>query len=410
MALDLKFVHSQFPTLDQNNFVYLDNAGGSLVLKRVVDRVSNHLLKTPVQHGASYSTSIEASNRLSKSAKTIANLIGAVKAEEIIFGPSATILIKLLAESYGKFLTEGDEIIVSEVEHEANRGAWENLSYKGVKIIPWALEDEKYTLSPESLKPLLSEKTKLVVVSHVSNILGAINPIKKITNLVHNHGAKVMVDGVAFSPHRRVDVKALGVDYYVFSFYKLFGPHLACLYGQHETLLKLPGINHKSIDENRVPYKFQPGNPNYELAWGTGGIVEYLKKLGQRTLGNGSGIKASLDEAFEQISNHEQKLTKQLLDFLKTIEDIEIIGPKGSAKKERISIISFIKKGKSSLDIVSELDGKDIGIRYGDFYSINLVKNLNLEKYNGVVRVSIAHYNTTRDIEKLIKVLKPIIK
>jgi cysteine desulfurase family protein (TIGR01976 family) len=396
MSLDVNFARSQFPALTEG-FAYFDNAGGSLVLKTVADRIHEYLLTTSVQTGASYTHSQRASARLTEARTRIALLMGARRPEEIVFGPSATALLQYLARAMAYQFKPGDEVIVTRFDHESNIGAWLGLEALGVVIKFWEIDKQSFEIDLGTLERLLSSRTRLVAVTHVSNILGTINPIAEIARLVHAHGAKIVVDGVAYAPHRAIDVAALDVDYYVFSFYKAYGPHFAALYGRYDDLLALDSLYHYFYGRDKVPGKLEPGNPCYELAWGAAGIVDYFDALGGRT-----GDRAAIERAFAGIATHEAALGETLLAYLRGRNDIQVVGRRDSDPQNRVPTISFKAVGQDSAEIVTEIDKWSIGIRNGDFHARRLVESLDLAGGRGVVRVSMVHYNTIEEVDRLI--------
>jgi cysteine desulfurase family protein (TIGR01976 family) len=396
MSLDVNFARSQFPALTEG-FAYFDNAGGSLVLKTVADRIHEYLLTTSVQTGASYTHSQRASARLTEARTRIALLMGARRPEEIVFGPSTTALLQYLARAMAYQFKPGDEVIVTRFDHESNIGAWLGLEALGVVIKFWEIDKQSFEIDLGTLERLLSSRTRLVAVTHVSNILGTINPIAEIARLVHAHGAKIVVDGVAYAPHRAIDVAALDVDYYVFSFYKAYGPHFAALYGRYDDLLALDSLYHYFYGRDKVPGKLEPGNPCYELAWGAAGIVDYFDALGGRT-----GDRAAIERAFAGIATHEAALGERLLAYLRGRNDIQVVGRRDSDPQNRVPTISFKAVGQDSAEIVTEIDKWSIGIRNGDFHARRLVESLDLAGGRGVVRVSMVHYNTIEEVDRLI--------
>jgi cysteine desulfurase family protein (TIGR01976 family) len=398
MALDLDFVRSQFPAL-ADGFAYFDNAGGSLVLKGVAERVAEYMLTTSVQTGASYVHSQRASARMGEARARIAMMIGARQPEEVVFGPSTTVLCQFLARAMASQLQPGDEVIVTNFDHESNIGAWRGLAAQGVVVREWCIDPATMEIDLAGLKALLGPRTRLVAVTHASNILGTINPIGEIAALVHAAGAELAVDAVAYAPHRAVDVAALDVDYYMFSFYKTYGPHFAVLYGKHERLLKLDGLYHYFYGREVVPGKLEPGNASYEAAWGAAGIVAYLETLG------GPG-RAGVERAFADIAAHEAALAERLLSFLRGRNDIRVVGRPEADAAVRVPTISFKVAGRDSAAIVQAVDGDNIGIRYGDFHSRRLVEALGLAPGNGVVRASMVHYNTLDEVDRLVDSLK----
>jgi cysteine desulfurase family protein (TIGR01976 family) len=301
----------------------------------------------------------------------------------------------------------GDEVIVTNCDHEANIGPWVRMQEKGITVKSWNINPETFRLELDDLDQLMNKNTRLVAFTHVSNILGTINPVKEITRFVHDRGALVCVDGVAYAPHRLVDVKELDVDFYVFSLYKVYGPHYALLYGKQELFEKLPGINHFFIDE--VPYKLQPGNVNYELSYGLLGIADYFLALAGKMEVMEGTMRQKIESVFQAIKDHEEILSEKVLDFLSSKENVQIIGEKSTDKNIRVPTVSFVVRGKKSSDITLETDKEKIAIRYGDFYARRLIESLGLMEQDGVVRISLVHYNTFEEVDNLIHVLDRIL-
>lgn len=399
MSLDVAFARSQFPALE-DGFAYFDNAGGSLVLRNVAERISEYLLTTSVQTGASYEHSQRASSRLQESRAKIARLLGASRPEEIVLGPSTTVLAQFLARAMESQLRPGDEVIVTNFDHESNIGPWRALERRGIVVKEWSIDRDSYEIDLNELERLMTGRTRLVAITHVSNILGTINPIKEIAQRVHARGAEIVVDAVAYAPHRAVNVTDLDVDYYLFSFYKTYGPHFAVMYGKYEKLLELDGLYHYFYGREKVPMKLEPGNTNYELAWGSAGIADYMD-----TLGGGTGDRSAIDRAFDKIAAHETMLGEKLLAYLRDRNDVRIIGRRDSVTERRVPTIAFKVEGRDSAEIVRSVEAARIGIRYGDFHSRRLIEFLGLTDGNGVVRVSMVHYNTSEEVDRLIESL-----
>ena len=395
MALDVDLVRARFPAL-ADGFAYFDNAGGSLVLKDVAERVAEYMLTTSVQTGASYLHSQRASARMAEARARVATWLGARRPEEIVFGPSTTVLAQFLAKSMAGRLRPGDEVVVTDFDHESNIGPWRALEKAGLVVREWRIDRDAMQPDLAALDRLLSPRTRLVAVTHASNILGTINPIAEIARRVHAAGAELVVDAVAYAPHRALDVAGWDVDYYLFSFYKTYGPHLAVMYGKHDKLLELDGLYHYFYGRDKVPAKLEPGNASYEMSWGAAGIVDYLEALG------GGGGRPALDRAFADIATHEAALAERLLGFLRARNDIRIIGERSADPAIRVPTIAFKVAGRDSAAIVAQVDHDPIGIRYGDFHSRRLVENLGLAEGNGVVRASMVHYNTQAEVDRLV--------
>jgi cysteine desulfurase family protein (TIGR01976 family) len=414
MPLDLDFVRSKFPSLE-SDWVFFDNGGGSQILQHVLDRMREYLLTSNVQHGASYSVSQLAGERLHSAQQAMATLINADSPSEIVMAGSTTALLQMLARSFSRILTPGDEIIVTDSDHESNIGPWLELERVGIEIKFWNVAPDNHELHLEDLVPLLGPRTRLVSVTHTSNVFGTINPIRRIADIVHESGALLCVDGVALAPHRAVDVQAMDVDFYAFSFYKCFGPHHALLYGKRSHLLKLPSQNHFFIAEEDIPYKFQPGNVNYELSYAMIGLMDYLDQLAQHN-GNRTGVepgtpvvdRTAVLEAFEMIAEHEEDLGTHLLEFLRGKPNTRIMGLDSADRNKRVSIVSFTVDDVESSEIVRRVDTHKIGIRFGHFYSARLIDALGLPSEEGVVRVSMVHYNTLDEVDRLTEVLDQV--
>lgn len=387
----------------------MDNAGGSQVLGSTVEYISDYLINSNVQLGASYKISALAGDKLGKVTRQVAGLINTSDPKEVVIGSSSTMLLRILSLCISDQWKDGDEVIVTNTDHEANVSCWTDLKEKGIKIKIWKVDPETLELRIEDLEKLLSSHTRLVALTHCSNVLGTINPIKEIGRIVHKAGALICVDGVAYAPHRKVDVQDLDVDFYTFSWYKVYGPHLALMYGKLDLLTKMKGINHYFFKPEDVPYKFQPGNFNFELTYSLRAFPEYLSQLYDVHFPH---LNASEEEkyrkSFDLIAEYEEELATRLLNYLDSVKEIRIIGEKKADAELRVPTISFVHENLKSPEIVGAIDKENIGIRFGDFYAKKLIQDLDLEKYGGVVRVSLVHYNTLEEVDKLIHAFKKI--
>jgi cysteine desulfurase family protein (TIGR01976 family) len=406
--LNLNLIRAEFPALN-DDCVYLDNAGGSQVLKRVADRIRDYLLTTSVQLGASYAQSQAASEKVLSARRTIAELINAYHDEEVVMGGSTTGLMFLLTQAILPSIREGDEIIVTDSDHEANIGGWMRLKNAGATIKIWQVNHDSLTLELADLDRLLTSRTKWVAMTHASNVLGTVNAVADVAKRVHAVGARLCVDAVAYAPHRLVDVQASGADIYVFSFYKVFGPHYAVLWGKRDLLLALPTLNHHFIGPEILPYKLQPGNVNFELSYGCVGIAEYLINVGTQ-LGSVGNNRERMQTAFDHFAKHEDMLAEKLLNYLRGRKNVRIIGHDHISNGNRMPTVSFVVANQSSETIVRHMDKFNIGIRFGDFYAKRLIETLGLQSHGGVVRISIAHYNTADEIDRLIQHLDEALK
>jgi len=410
-VLNLEAVRAEFPAL-AGDTVYLDNAGGSQVLRRVADRIHDYLLTTPVQLGASYGPSRIAGEKVLAARCAVAELINAPHDDEVVMGGATTSLMFLFTQALAEQIRPGDEIIVTDSDHEANIGAWTRLERAGAVLRIWKVNRDTLALELDDLAPLLGPRLKWLAMTWASNILGTINPVAEVARRVHAAGGRLCVDAVAYAPHRLVDVQASGADLVVFSFYKVFGPHYAVMWVERELLLSLPSLNHYFIGPEVIPYKLQPGNVNYELSYGCIGIHDYLCHIG-------GSLGASPDEArtprqrmqaaFDAFAAHEDALAERLLSWLRGKPGVRIVGRPRAGDGQRVPTISFVVPDTAPESIVRYIDRHGIGIRHGDFYARRLIEALGLQDQGGVVRVSIAHYNTAQEIDRLVGHLDEII-
>lgn len=393
-------IRAQFPAL-AGDTVFLENAGGSQVPKVVADRIYDYLVSTYVQLGASYPLSQEAT-RIVDEAHDFVRLMMNGREGEVILGPSTSALLQMLGNCYAKILAPDSAVVVAQTGHEANIGPWKHLARLGFDLRWWEMDPLSYTCSLDRLDALLDDRVALVAFPHVSNLLGEVVDVAAITERAHEAGAKVVVDGVAFAPHRAIDVERWKVDWYAFSTYKVYGPHMGALWGRSDSLAELAGPNHFFIPRDDLPYKFELGGVNHEGCAALLGLRDYIGFLAgvsdAATIG-----REDLEKAFDLMTACELPLQARLIDYLTSREDVRIIGPE-TAGTERVGTISFIHESKSSAEITAEVDRSGIGIRHGHMYAYHLCEAAGLDPDDGVVRVSLVHYNSPDEIERLIAV------
>ena len=406
--LDLAFVRCQFPALEQG-WTLFDNAGGSAPTRSVIDAVAEFMARWPVQIGASYALSAEAERRVRAGHGAMAEWIGAAPGT-VVLGPSTTANLKLLAAALRPLWAEGDKVVVTNLDHEANVGPWRQLEAGGIAIEEWRVRPETGALEVEDLELLLDERTRLVVFTHCSNVTGAVLDVAAVTRKVHEAGALVCVDGVAYAPHRRVEVEAWDVDFYVLSLYKTYGPHMGLLYGKRDHWLEARGQYHFFHAEDEVPYKLEPGNPNHELAAALPRVRDYFLELAEHhSLATGQSPARRLEEAYGLICDHEERLAARLIDYLRSKKGVRILGPVSADAAVRVPTISFLVEGRRSSEIPPQLDRRQIAVRWGHFYAYRLVRDLGLLDQDGLVRVSMVHYNTLEEVDRLISALDNVL-
>ncbi|WP_246711369.1 aminotransferase class V-fold PLP-dependent enzyme [Rhizobium leguminosarum] len=400
-------VRGHFYGLDQG-WILMDNAGGSQILKSGVERINEFFRTAYVQHGGSYALSMQAEAHLWSAREAMALMVNARRPEEILFAGSSTAALGNLAQGLRKSFFPGDEIILTSGDHESNATCWDRLKEFGVVIKTWSFNRETTEFDLDDLKALLSDKTRLVCIHHASNILGLTNPVREIASIVHSVGAKLCVDGVAFAPHRAVDVQALDADYYVFSAYKAYGPHCSVLYGKHELLLELDSIYHHYYGKPDLPFKMEPGDPNYELTASLPAIAEYLCSLAGPS--SHLGKRAALEKGFDAITCHENGLLSKLLAFLSTHPAIQIIGTQKNENSNRLPIVAFRVKDVHAEQVCLAMDKHRIAIRWGKFAANRIFDRLNINDQGGIVRVSLAHYNTLEEVDRLTTALSSVLE
>ena len=410
ISLDVDYVKAQFPAFSDplsSKWSFFENAGGSYVPINVIKHLNNFMTSTKVQPYAEFDISKIAGNNMDKATELFAEMINARK-DEIIIGASTTMNMYVLSNAMKHFIKPGDEIIVTNQDHEANIGAWRRLGSYGAVIKEWKINTENAELEIEDLKALLTNKTKIVAVTHCSNIVGSINNLQSIAKLVHEYNAFLVGDGVSYAPHGLPNVKDLDVDFYTFSLYKTYGPHLGLLYGKKEILNQLPNQNHEFL-EGDVPYTLNPGGPNHEELSCLVGIYEYFNNLYNHHFPDENNtLRKKIEKINELISNHEEQIANPLLEYLNSRNDIKLIGKKKIENKNRAPTIAFTFVNQSSKKISDQLVKNGIATRNDNFYAWRCLKALGIDVDDGVVRTSMVHYNTHEDVEKLISVLKKI--
>lgn len=398
-------IRAAFPSL-ADEIVFLENAGGSQVPGVVADALRDYMLQSYVQLGAGYARSQRATATVDAAHEWIGRLMRASQGH-VILGPSTTTLMHMLSDCYRRILRPGQSVVLAQTGHEANMGPWRNLARDGVDVRIWPVDPQRMVCSIESLDQVMDDQTALVCFPHVSNLLGEIVDAKALTDRIHAAGARVVVDGVAYAPHRRIDCEGWDVDWYVYSTYKVYGPHMAALYGRSDALAEITGPNHFFIGDDEIPYKFELGGPNHESCAGLLALERYFADLLEVDPGRRLDDDA-LDRVFELMTALEIEPTRRLVDFLQSKSKVRIVGP-AHADESRVGTVSFTHAEHSSRAITEVVDGSGVAIRHGHMYAYDLCRGLDIEPEDGVVRVSLLHYNTPQEIDRLIEVLDPVL-
>ncbi len=410
IKLDIDYVRSQFPAFKDStskDWSFFENAGGSYVPKNVIDKLTNFMTATKVQPYAEYPMSKIAGENMDKATKLFADMINA-KVDEIIIGGSTSVNLYVLSNALKKFIKPGDEIIVTNQDHEANISPWRRLKEIGAKIVEWKFDLSSHELEITELQKIINKKTKILAVTHCSNIVGSINNLKEITSIAHKFNTIVIGDGVSYAPHGFPDVKDLDVDFYTFSLYKTYGPHLALLYGKEEILKVLPNQNHEFL-KGKYPYTINPGGPNHEELVSIIGIYEYFNNLYNHHFNNKNlSILEKIKKINKLIADHEENIANPILNFISKNNKLSLIGKNHIKDKNRAPTISFYSEKISSKEISSALVAKKIATRNDNFYAWRCLDALGINTEDGVVRLSLTHYNSYNDTILLLEALESI--
>jgi cysteine desulfurase family protein (TIGR01976 family) len=408
----IETVRAAFPALNRPpGFIFFDNAAGAQVPQIVLDAVNRHLLECNVQRGGRYSKSIEVDATISRARQSVADLVNARDASEIAFGMNATSFIRLVSLAIGQTLGQRNEIVVTDMDHEANVATWMALEKNGARIRWWKMRDDG-NLHADDLIPLMSSATRLVACTLTSNAVGSIVDVAAAAGVAHQAGAEILLDSVHYGPHGLIDVQAFECDYLVCSGYKIFAPHMGFLWGRRELLERLPTFREEFIPDE-PPGKIEAGTFVYENVAGMDSAVRYLEDLGRNVSGSDGARKSrrdALTSAFEAIRAYEESLSLELIRLLHDcgatvygVIDQKRLG-------ERVPTFSFNLPNVSPAKVSEELAKRNIGLRDGHMYCPRLMKRLGLAVGSGAVRASLVHYNTLEEVRRFGSALAEIAR
>jgi len=414
MLLDVNEIRKQFPSLNEKfrgrKAIFFDNPGGTQVPQKVIDAITDYLIRKNSNTHGGFETSIMTDLTIEEAHRAGADLLGS-EPEEIVFGSNMTTLTFHLSRSLAREISEGDEIIVTRLDHDANISPWLLLAEdRGAKIV-WAdINPEDCTLNMEELRNKINERTKIVAFCYASNSTGTVNDVKTIIKWAKEVGAITYVDAVQFAPHGFIDVKDLGCDFLVCSSYKFFGPHLGILYGRREILERLRAYKARPVPE-ALPEKWETGTLNHEGMAGFISAVDYIAEIGFKYGGlkDGSSRREKIKKAFEVINSYESKLSIEILDKLSNIKNLRIYGIKDKSRlNQRVPVFSMRKEGKNPREIAEILASENIFCWSGHFFAIEVIRRLGLEEKGGFLRIGLVHYNTLEEIDKFISLIERI--
>jgi len=403
LKLDLNFVRSQFPAFTEDThegWAFFENAGGSYPCRQVVDRLHDFYLRLKVQPYYPNPISQAGGAAMDESYRKLAGYLN-VSADEVHLGPSTTQNTYVLARAMRPFWRKDGEIIVTNQDHEANSGAWRKLGDTGMVIREWQVDPATGLLDPADLDALLNERTCLLAFPHCSNIVGHMNPVSTIAGKAREVGALTVCDGVAAAPHGLPDVGALGVDIYLFSLYKTWGPHLGCMTVRRDLLDRMENQGH-FFNAHHPHKKLVPAGPDHAQIASAAGVIDYLDALcvHHHIEGNAAERGHRLHELFIP---QERQLLDTLLDWIRGREDLRLIGPETT--RDRAPTVAVVPLRKPMSDLLPVLSRRRIMAGSGHFYAARLLEALGIPLDSGVLRFSFLHYTSPAEMDQLLSAL-----
>lgn len=412
MTYHVNEIRSHFPAL-QSDAIFFDGPGGTQVSQAVIDAITEYYKTANANTHGAFATAQRTDAMIANARAACADFLNARSPNEIVFGPNMTSLTFNLARALGRSIHPGDEIIVTQLDHDADISPWVALTERGA-VMRWVdIHTDDCTLDLADFEKHLSAKTKIVAVGGASNAVGSLNDLKTIIPLAHMAGASVFVDAVHLAPHAPIDVQDLDCDWLACSVYKFYGPHLGVLYGKFDLLDRLQAYQVRPA-ENTPPDKLETGTKNHAALAGALAALNYLAAVGERygaefaaPFNQFSGRRWQLKTALAAIQAYEKNLFVRLMVGLREIPGIHIYGITDLGRfAYRTPTVAFTIDGKTPREIAEYLGRNNIYVWDGNYYALALMERLGLEGHGGAVRVGLAHYNTAEEVERLLQVLK----
>lgn len=399
LPLDPARIRALFPAFAEPSLAgqaFFENAGGSYTAKPVLDTLEHFYRATKVQPYGVYPASIAAGEAMNRSYERIAQAFN-VDPDWIHFGPSTSANTYVLANAFGAWLKPGDAIVVTNQDHEANTGNWRRLAARGIEIREWRVDPQTGRLDLAGLDAILDDKVRLVAAPHCSNIVGEINPIAEISARAHTVGAVTAIDGVSYAPHGLPDLNELGADIYMFSAYKVYGPHLGVMAIRPSLAQELPNQGHY-FNDTKLRYRLTPAGPDHAQIAAVGAIVDYFETVADIAGGTGNPFA----RARQAMRDQEIALIRPLLDYLRGKNNVRLVGPDNA--ESRAPTISLILS-EPGATVAARLAKHGVMASGGNFYAVRLLEALGVDPNHGVLRLSFVHYTTPEEIAQLIAAL-----
>lgn len=402
-VLDTDFVRAQFPAFSEpclQDQAFFENAGGSYTCGPVIERLTRYYHQRKVQPYGPYEASRLAGMEMDEARTRLAAMLG-VATDELSIGPSTTQNTYVLAQAFREWMDEGDAIIVTDQDHEANSGPWRRLADAGIEAREWRIDDDTGLLRLDDLEDLLDEKVRLVCFPHCSNIVGAVNPVVEITAAAHAAGAFVCVDGVSYAPHGFVNVGDLGADIYLFSAYKTYGPHQGIMTIRRELGELLPNQAHW-FNADSLYKRFAPAGPDHAQVAACAGMADYYDMLaGHHGIEGDAAMRTA--GVHDLMRVHETQLLQPVLDYLAEKNTVRLIGPRDAAAKAPTVAVELAGPGR---EMAEKLAAHGIMSGGGDFYGARPLQSMGIDLDKGVLRLSFVHYTNKTEVDKLLTALE----
>lgn len=404
MPLDLAYVRRQFPAFSQAGLgdqAFFENAGGSYACGPVIDRLTRFYRERKVQPYAPYAAAQAGGAEMDEARARLAAMMG-VATVELSFGPSTTANTYVLAQAVRRWLKPGEAIVVTNQDHEANSGPWRRLAEDGVEIREWQIDPVTGHLDPARLVPLLADgRVRLVCFPHCSNVVAEINPVAAIVAMAHAAGAATCVDGVSYAPHGLPDVAELGTDIYLFSAYKVYGPHQGIMVIRRPLGEALPNQGHY-FNGGTLYKRFTPAGPDHAQIAASAGIADYFDALHAAHFGTEPNPSRRAAAVHDAIRAHEIAVTQPLLDYLAARNDVRLIGPRQADRRAPTVAVAL---DRPAAPVCAALARDGINCGAGDFYAVRPLTAMGVDLERGVLRLSMVHYNSPSDVTRLIAAL-----
>ena len=396
-------IREYFPSLgrvdaNNNQIIYLDGPGGTQVPIQVIEGISQYYIRSNANTHGEFVTSKETDSMMDGVRERVSEMLGSEGPKTISIGQNMTTLNYSLARALSRKFNEGDEVIITELDHEANRGPWKVLEEVGVKLIEVKLLDNG-TLDYTDFKNKINDKTVMVCMGMSSNALGTLNDFVEIGNYLKDKNCLFLLDAVHYAPHFSINVQELGCDFMLCSAYKFYGPHVSFLYSKPGLLGSLTP-DRLVVQDQEAPYIIETGTLNHAACSGVTSAIDFIASIGE-----GSTLREKLESAYRLISIHEFELAKLLYDSLQKEDKIKVIGQDFSSKK-RTPTVSFVHNDFSPQDVCKKLASENICAWDGHFYALKAIQKLGLESAGGVTRLGVSLYNTKQEVDRVVEVIK----